>query len=167
MRQWLTGITGILPYECLNTNFTPLSCGFMARKRLSGDSRFWDAHTYLAGEIADCADYLAKHLKGYPGVLDKTNPCAKIIHSSKVNERKWRNILIEIRDGFRLYEKCDGDFYEWKDGKRPPETKTVDEMIKQLNDPNRPEKQVINKAKLAKFKRAMVLFSKYYEHLWD
>ena len=139
----------------------------MAKKRLSGESRFWDAHTYLAGEIADCADYLAKHLKGYPGVLDKTSPSAKRIHYSKANEKKWRNILLEIRDGFRLYEKCDGDFYEWKDGKAPPETKTVDEMIKQLNDPNRPEKQVINKAKLAKFKRAMELFGKYYEHLWD
>ena len=139
----------------------------MAKKRLVGESRFWDAHTYLAGEIADCADYLAKHLKGYPGVLDKTSHSAKRIHYSKANEKKWRQILLDIRDGFRLYEKCDGDFYEWKGGKAPPETKTVDEMIKQLNDPNRPEKQVINKAKLAKFKRAMALFGKYYEHLWD
>lgn len=139
----------------------------MAKKRLAGESRFWDAHIYLAGEIAGCADYLIKHFHGYPGVFDKGTPSEKTHKYSVANEKKWRAALIGIRDGFRLYEKCDGDFYEWKDGKSPPATKNVDEMLNQLNDPNRPEKLVINKTKLAKFRRAMALFAKYFEHLWD
>ena len=73
----------------------------------------------------------------------------------------------EIRDGFRLYEKCDGDFYDWKNGNRGTfkHKKLPDgnwEVIK-TND----AKLIINKKKLGKFRRAMELFARYYDHLWD
>jgi hypothetical protein len=139
----------------------------MVKKSLPKDSYWWSANIYLAGEIAKCADQLIKHQKSYPGVFDRKNDKSKIIKYSKANERKWHNILVDIRDGFRLYAKCDGDFYEWKGGKRGTfkHKKLPDgnwEVI-QTND----AKLIINKKKLDKFKRAMGLFAKYYDHLWD
>lgn len=138
----------------------------MAKKRLTSESRFWSANIYLAGEIANCADYLIRHLKGYPGEFDKKPTRAKAIRYSKANEKKWRRILIDIRDGFRLYEKCDGDFYEWKGGKAPP-YKSFENMMERLKNPKSPYRLILNKDKLKKFQHAMELFGKYYEHLWD
>ena len=139
----------------------------MAKKPHSEDSDCWSAHIYLAKEIARCADYLAKHQHGYPGILDRINTRAKIIFYSKANEKKWRNILIEIRDGFRIYAKCDGYFYEWKDGKKGTykHEKLPDGNFKMV--PTNNAKVIINKKKEQKFRRAMELFAKYYEHLWD
>lgn len=138
----------------------------MAKKWLTGEARFWAANIYLAGQIADCADYLIRHLKGYPGEFDAKRTRAKISGYSKANEKKWRQILMDIRDGFRLYEKCDGDFHEWKGGKAPP-NEPFEKMMERLNNPKSPYKVILNKAKLKKFQRAMELFGKYYEHLWD
>ncbi len=139
----------------------------MAKKKYPGNSRFWNAKIYLAEEIAACADYLAKHLKGYPGVFDKEKGHAKTIFYSKANEKKWREILVEIRDGFRLYAKCDGDFYEWKDGKRSTfKFKKLPDGCSEMIQTNDAE-LVLNKKKEFKFRRAMELFAKYYDHLWD
>ncbi len=139
----------------------------MNKNPYTGNSHFWDAHLYLAEEISACADYLLKHLHGYPGLLDKENARAKTTHYSKANEKKWRGILIEIRDGFRLYAKLDGDFYEWKNGKRGTfKFKKLPDGNSQMIQTN-DAKTVINKKKQRKFRRAMELFAKYYEHLWD
>ena len=139
----------------------------MAKKNYSGNSRFWDAHLYLADEISVCADYLVKHLHGYPGEFDGKLSKTKPYKYSMANEKKWRDALIKIRDGFRVYYKCDGDFYEWKNGKRGTfKSKKLPngnfEMI-QTND----AEVVLNKKKQKKFRRAMELFAKYYQHLWD
>ena len=136
----------------------------MKKKSQPKEACYYSAHIYLAEEIAKSADYLIKHLKSYPGIFDKGRRSSKY---SIANENKWRKILAEIRDGFRLYAECDGDFYVWKDGKAPSETKSLDEMLEQMKDPDRPFKLVIDKIKLRKFQKAMALFAKYYEHLWD
>ena len=142
----------------------------MKKKSQPKEACYWSANIYLAEEIVKSTDYLIKHLKGYPGVFDKER-CrrsrAKIILYSKANEKKWRNILTEIHDGFKLYRDCDGDFHEWKDGKAPPASETIEKMMERINSGNDTYKLVINKAKLQKFRNAMKLFAKYYEHLWD
>ncbi len=131
------------------------------------DKKWWNAHIYLAGEIAECANELAKHQHGYPGIFDKT-PKGREFRYSKKNEKRWHDILIKIRDGFRLWQASDGDFHEWKDGKRPPM-----EFVKQpdgtsMMKPHPPRfKLIVNKKKEKKFKEAMRLFALHFEHLWD
>lgn len=140
----------------------------MKTKDRSKPKKWWDAHYYLAGEIAECADKLAKHQHGYPGIFNK-KAASGIPKYSKQNERRWRDILLTIRDGFRLYHEAWGDFYEWKDGKEPPQR----DFIKQpdgnwLWPPTPPGyKLIVNKKKEKKFKKAMRLFALYFEHLWD
>jgi hypothetical protein len=130
--------------------------------------KWWDAHLYLAGEIAECANELAKHQHGYPGTFDKKSKDGKH-HYSKRNDKRWHDILITIRDGFKLWRDSDGDFYEWKDGKTPPPM----EFIKQpdgtsISKPRPPGfKLIVNKKKEKKFKEAMRLFAEHFEHLWD
>lgn len=139
----------------------------MARRKYHKNEDWWGANTYLASEIAWCADQLIKHQKGYPGTFDRKNDRSKIIKYSKANEKKWRKLLIEMRNGFQLYSECDGHFYDWKNGKAPPSGESVDEMLQRVNSSDNPYKTVLNKTKLRKFKRAMELFAKYFDHLWD
>lgn len=129
--------------------------------------KWWSAYTYLAEEISYCADKLEKNLKGYPGEFDKG--FKESSKYSKENEQKWRNILIKIRDGFKIWAETNGDFHEWKDGKTlpfPKFTKSDDGYYTMEADPSG-YKLIENTEKKRKFKEAMRLFSKYYEHLWD
>lgn len=131
------------------------------------DEKWWGAHIYLAGEIAECAGKLANNMHGYPGRLDKI-PKKGVPKYSNKNEKRWREILIKIRDGFGSYHKSNGDFYEWKDGKVPKM-----EFVKQpdgsslvkFNPPSC--KTIVNREKRRKFREAMGLFVKYFDDLWD
>ncbi len=124
--------------------------------------RRWSSHIYLAHEIVFCADYLIKHQHGYPNSIFEKNG-----RNEEKAVREWDSILGQIRDGFRMYYKCDGDFFEWKDGirgkfefiKQPDGTSRME----QLND----AKLFRNKEKERKFKTAMKLFVKYFRDLWD
>ncbi len=130
------------------------------------DKNLWrgNANLYLAKEIVHCTDYLIKHQHSYPDVFGKKK--AKSSGYSKYSEKKWTEILIEIRDGFKLYSDCDGDFYEWKNGRSPPD-EPLDKTLARFNDQKNKYRVVLNKKKQRKFLRAMEFFAKYYEHLWD
>ena len=124
--------------------------------------RKWNSNLYLAHEIAFCADYLIKRQHGYPNSIFEKNK-----RNDAKTIKEWNSILGQIRDGFRLYYKLDGDFYEWKDGIKPKH--------EEIRLPNgniewkftNKTKLIINKENAGKFKTAMKLFVKYFRHLWD
>ena len=124
--------------------------------------RKWDSHLYLAHEIAFCADYLIKRQHGYPNSIFEKNK-----RNDAKTIKEWNSILGQIRDGFRLYYKLDGDFYEWKGGIRPKHDflRRQDGTL-EMKDLNK-TKIFLNKEKERKFKTAMKLFVIYYEDLWD
>ena len=136
------------------------------------------AQSYRAGEIAECADQLAKHDHGYPSRLDTRH--IKDGQATKAQSdrcmKRWHDILIKIRDGFRMYEKEGNSwFFEWKDGKVPP----VRALIKVEPKKGLPQggwemsptppgyKLIQNKKKQRQFKEAMRLFVEYFDDLWD
>ena len=126
---------------------------------------------HIAKEITWGIGKLIENNKGYPGGFDRL-PNGKFPEKqeySEANEKKWLAILAEIREGFQLYIDTYGDFQEWKDGKEPPPAqwiKNADGTSTMVPTP-KGFKLVKNKEKIRKFKRAFMLFEKYFEHLWD
>jgi len=132
--------------------------------------RWWDLHEHIAKEIAWGMGMLIKHNKGYPGKFDRL-PNGKFPEKqvySKASEKKWLAIMKEIQDGFQIYIDCYGEFTEWKDGKIPPTRwiKNPDGTSTMVPTP-KGFKLIKNKEKIRKFKRAFMLFEKYFEHFWD
>ena len=132
--------------------------------------KWWDLHGHIAKEMVWGLGMLIKHNKGYPGEFDRINgKFPKDRTYSKVNEKKWLAIMQEIKEGFQLFvEEGDGKFYEWKDGKVPPMKwiKNPDGSSTMVPTPKE-YKLIQNKKKVRKYKRALALFGKYFEHFWD
>ncbi len=129
--------------------------------------KWQDAHSYLAGEIAECADELEKNLKGYPAKINKTAKSSKSGYSRQ-KEKQWRKTLLAIRDGFRIWKELHGNFREWKNGKVPPDEKFTKHPKGYWIIPPVPRgyKYIVNKKKKKKFKEAMRLFALHFEKLW-
>jgi hypothetical protein len=133
---------------------------------LDKDMVRWNLELFLAKSIVTGTEYMLSHgPKGYPNEL---------IHLGEDRAvAKWKTILRKIHDGFKTYYDSGGDFYEWKDGKEPPNLEMIKNPDGSSTSKPRPPgfdkkyKLIVNKKKLRQVEEAKELLVAWYEHLWD
>ena len=76
------------------------------------DMNKWDLHLFIAKSVVIGTEYMLKHGNGYPSQFGRLG--------EKRGVAKWNRILQKIHDGFQIYYKQGGEFYEWKRKKEPP-----------------------------------------------
>lgn len=153
IHRWVDKITGI-PREIT---------WFIQRGRRGwADCDTWSFDSYLCKVISGGTRYLATHVHGCPHELYKDDNCAK-----------WDKILIEIAEGFEANLKIQNDEvldYSESD-KLYDNEKLLDQNSKWskkfMEIRNSPKSKKLIKEHEVKFDRAIKLFHKYFNNLWD
>ena len=110
------------------------------------DRWYWSFNHRIADIGIDVFKHMSKNVSGYPG---------------SISYKKWQKILMKISEGFKAYK----EIQEHDSYMIPTGYYHEDGILKGT------EKMVINKKKLKelqrKQKRGLVLFAKWFNHIWD
>jgi hypothetical protein len=145
------------------------------------DCDTWSLDNYLAEWLPAALRHLKEHQHGFPASMfdendsnEENNYCA----SEEAYDRataKWDSILQTMIEGFEAFNRTDGLFvdaclYEYELGPYPLDP----DWPNNINKPRSEEQklryahaQELEARDMQKFKDGMVLFTEYFQNLWD